>query len=143
VAAPKKHRPPPRRVAAHPDLGDMTPKEAVGILARADQEPVETLLLAISVGVFDNDLDRIASILQSRLDALHRAAQIIAEATLKIGDRVHLGHNLRPLYLHGQPARVIAKDGEKWILRLEKPVGRFKDADLRVSASQIETVTST
>ena len=124
MTAPKR-RPPPRPVTAPLDLGDMTPQEAVGILARADQEPLETLLLAIRLGFFDNDLDRIASTLQSRLDALHKAAQIIAKATLKIGDRVHLGHNLRPLYLHGQPARVIAKDGDKWVLRLDKPVGAF------------------
>ncbi len=80
---------------------------------------------------------------QSRVGALEAAAQIIAIATLKVGDRVELGHNLRPLYLHGKAARVIAQDGDKWIVRLEHPIGRFKDADLRLSATQLATVTNT
>jgi hypothetical protein len=31
-------------------------------------------------------------------------------------------------------------DGEKWIVRLDEPVGRFVDDDLRVSATQIEPI---
>jgi hypothetical protein len=139
----KKRRPPPRTPVTRLDLSATTPEQVVATVARTHEQPIDTLLLAISVGVLDDGLDRIAATVNARFDALQRAAQLIADATLKVGDRVMLGHNLRPLYLHGQPARVVGKDGEKWVLRLEKPIGRFKNADLRVSAFQIETVTST
>jgi hypothetical protein len=33
---------------------------------------------------------------------------------------------------------IIAKDGEKWLVRLDEPVGRFTNADLRVYARQLE-----
>jgi hypothetical protein len=125
------------------DLSGVDPKKAVDTIARTHEQPIDTLLLAIRIGVLDDDLDRIAQSINDRLGSLRRASELIAETTLKVGDRVTLGHNLQPLYLHGQPARVVARDDDKWILRLEKPVGRFKNADLRVSAFQIETATNT
>lgn len=139
----KRQGPTQRKTPSRLDVSKIDPRQAIDTITRSHELPVDTLLLAISVGVLDDDLDRIARSVNTRVDALRQAAQLIAEATLKVGDRVTLGHNLEPLYLHGKPARVIAKDGEKWILRLEKPVGRLKDADLRVSAFQIETVTNT
>ena len=36
---------------------------------------------------------------------------------------------------------IIAKDGEKWLVRLDEPVGRFTNADLRVYARQLEPET--
>jgi hypothetical protein len=50
------------------------------------------------------------------------------------------GHNLRPQYLHGRTVTIIAKEGEKWVVRLEEPVGRFTNADIRLFARQLEPV---
>jgi hypothetical protein len=141
---------PPKRSA--PDRLDLLPhaskcrrrppQEVAGILTSSTGLEIEPVLLAIRVGLLEDHLEAIVANAQARLDALEMAAKIIASATLKVGDRVELGHNLRPQYLHGKTARVIAQDGEKWIVRLEHPVGRFKNADLRVSATQLATVTS-
>ncbi len=125
------------------DLSHSTPEEVAGILATSTGIDVEPFLLAIRVGLFDDHLDSLVGTVEERIRALETAAQVIASLTLKVGDQVTLGHNLEPLYLHGKTARVIAQDGDKWIVRLEHPVGRFKNADLRVSAIQLATVTST
>jgi hypothetical protein len=143
VATNKKRTRPSRPATPRADLSQTTPEKVAGILARSTGLDIEPLLLAIRVGLLDDHLDRIVTTVQTRVGALEAAAQIIADATLKVGDRVKLGHNLRPLYLHGKTARVIAQDGDKWIVRLDHPVGRFKNADLRVSATQLETVTNT
>ena len=37
---------------------------------------------------------------------------------------------------------IIAKDGEKWLVRLDEPIGRFTNADLRVTARQLDPETS-
>ena len=143
MATQKKRTRSTRPAAPRADLSETSPEEVAGILASSSGLDVEPLLLAIRVGLLDDHLDRIVTTVQSRVDALEAAAQIIAIATLKVGDRVELGHNLRPQYLHGKAARVIAQDGDKWIVRLEHPIGRFKDADLRLSAAQLATVTNT
>jgi hypothetical protein len=63
----------------------------------------------------------------------------MALSRLPVGDKVRLGHNLRPQYLHGRSATV-AREREKWIVRLDESVGRFADGNLRVSATQIEPI---
>jgi len=132
-----------RPAAPSLDLSQTSPEEVAGILARSTGLDIEPLLLAIRVGLLDDHLDRMITTVKTRLGAVEAAAQVIAAATLKVGDRVELGHNVQPLYMHGKTARVIARDGEKWVVRLEHPVGRVKNPDLRVSATQLATVTGT
>jgi hypothetical protein len=104
----------------------------------ADLPDVQPLLMALRLGVLDDHLEQIAGIINDRLRAMRAIEELVASSFLKVGSRVRLGHNLRPLYLHGQPATVVARDGEKWVVRLDEPVGRFKDADLRVYATQLD-----
>ena len=99
---------------------------------------VEPLFGALRIGALDDHLDEIATLVNARVAALNAVAELIAASRLKVGDRVRLGHNLRPLYLHGQAATVVARDGEKWLVRLDEPIGRFTNADLRVYATQLE-----
>jgi hypothetical protein len=75
-----------------------------------------------------------------RLKAIAVVEELMAASRLHVGDRVRLGHNLRPQYLHGRSATVVTKEGDKWIVRLDEPVGRFSDGDLRVWATQIEAL---
>ncbi|MHB1509285.1 MAG: hypothetical protein ACYCST_09135 [Acidimicrobiales bacterium] len=107
-------------------------------LARIDVEP---LFVALRIGALDGHLEKIATLVNDRLAAINAIEELIAASRLKVGDRVRLGHNLKPQYLHGQPVTIIAKDGEKWLVRLDEPVGRFTNADLRVYARQLEPET--
>ena len=99
---------------------------------------VEPLFVALRIGTLDDHLDEIATLVNARIAAINAVAELIAASQLKVGDHVRLGHNLRPQYLHGQPATVVARDGEKWLVRLDEPIGRFTNADLRVYATQLE-----
>lgn len=104
---------------------------------------VTPLLVALRTGVLDGHLAEIAGIVNDRLRAIEVIEELIAASKLRAGDRAHLGHNLRPNYLHGRPVTIIGKDGDKWLVRLDEPVGKFVNADLRVYATQLEPISGT
>jgi hypothetical protein len=99
---------------------------------------VEPLFVALRIGALDSHLEEIATLVNDRLAAITAVEELIAAGRLQVGNRVRLGHNLRPQYLHGRMVTIIAKDGEKWLVRLDEPVGRFTNADLRVYARQLD-----
>jgi len=123
-----------RRIAAAQPLLDTV----VDSLERPGDIDVEPLFAALLLGALDEHLEEIATLVNNRIAALNVIAELVAASRLHLGDRVRLGHNLKPLYLHGKNATIIAKDGEKWIVRLDEPVGRFTNADIRLQAIQIE-----
>ena len=123
----------PRATAAQPLLDGV-----VDSLERPVGLDVEPLFAALLLGALDDHLEEIADLVNNRIAALDAVAELVAASRLHVGDRVRLGHNLKPLYLHGKNATIIAKDGEKWIVRLDEPVGRFTNADIRLQAIQIE-----
>ncbi len=141
MAKPKKRRPPlptrPKRADLAQPLIDPLGDPAT-ILAGIDVEP---LFVALRIGALDGHLEEIAVLVNNRLAAINAIEELIAGSRLKVGERVRLGHNLKPQYLHGQPVTIIAKDGEKWLVRLDEPIGRFTNADLRVTARQLEPET--
>ena len=104
---------------------------------------VEPLLVALRLGALDDHLEQIGGIINDRIAALNAIDEMVAASRLHVGDRVRIGHNLRPQYLHGRPAKIVAKDGDKWIVRLDEPVGRFTSADLRLHAIQLEPLGGT
>jgi hypothetical protein len=53
------------------------------------------------------------------------------KATLCRGDRVRIDHSARPQYLHDEPGTVIDWVGEKIVVRLDQPVGRFVNGEVR------------
>ena len=124
----------PRRADLAQPLIDPTTDPAA-YLAGVDVEP---LFVALRIGALDSHLEEIATLVNDRLAAINAVEELIAASHLQVGDRVRLGHNLRPQYLHGRMVTIIAKDGEKWLVRLDEPVGRFTNADLRVYARQLE-----
>ena len=140
--AKNQKRPVPRR----PDLAQplldavVGPRGSTGARTASAILDVAPLLLALHIGALDEHLLQIARVVNDRLKALEVIEELMAASRLHVGDRVRLGHNLRPQYLHGRSATVIAKDGEKWIVRLVEPVGRFVDGDLRVWAAQLEPI---
>jgi hypothetical protein len=105
---------------------------------RPGELDVEPLLLALRIGALDDHLEEIGTIVNNRIVALNAIDELRAASRLHVGDRVRLGHNLKPQYLHGQEATIIARDGDKWVVRLDEPVGRFTNADIRLRAIQLD-----
>lgn len=100
---------------------------------------VAPLLAALHVGALDAHLVEIAEVVNDRLAAIEAIEELIAAAKLHVGDKVRLGHNLKPNYLHGRAATIVKRDGDKWVVRLDGPItGKFANADLRLSATQLE-----
>jgi hypothetical protein len=100
---------------------------------------IAPLLVALRTGALDGHLDVLAREVNDRLAAVQVIEELIAASKLNVGDKVRLGHNLRPKYLHGRSGTVIAQDGDKWVVRLDEPVeGRYADGDFRVYATQLE-----
>jgi hypothetical protein len=103
---------------------------------------VAPLIAALSTRALDHHLPEIAEIVNDRVAALQVVDELVAASKLHVGDKVRLGHNLRPNYFHGRAATIIAKDGERWVVRLDEAVtGKFANADLRVYARQLEPAT--
>jgi len=57
---------------------------------------------------------------------------------LSVGDRVQIGHDVRPAYLHGLPATVIRRGTGTITIRLDRPVGKFADGCIRCSPLAVE-----
>jgi len=137
-----QRRPVPRRADLAQPLLDavVSPNEPTSARAGSSEPDIEPLLVALHLGVLDDHLAQIAQVVNTRLRAIDAVEELMASSRLHVGDKVRLGHNLRPQYLHGRNVTVVARDGEKWIVRLDESVGRFADGNLRVSATQIEPV---
>jgi hypothetical protein len=141
VAKPRPHRPTPpsahsrRAVLAQSLLdGVVNPVEQLGGV------DVEPLFAALLLGALDEHREELATYVNNRIAALNAVAELVAASRLHVGDHVRLGHKLKPLYLHGKSATIIAKHEDKWIVRLDEPIGRFTNADLRLQATQVEPV---
>jgi hypothetical protein len=135
MAKRKKPRTPPPRRPIRAELSQplVYPNDRVG-----DVVDVEPLFMAVRTGLLDDYLEQLATVVNKRFEVIEEQREVAAARHLCAGARVRIGHNLRPLYLHGRPATVVEKDGEKWIVRLDEPVGRFTNADLRLYARQLE-----
>lgn len=139
--SPRRPAPPSRR-AAQPLLDALVGRTDVS--PSEEEIDVAPLLAALRVGALDAHLPEIAQIVNDRLAALDAIAELVAASKLHVGDKVTLGHNLKPNYLHGRVATIIRKDGDKWVVRLDEPItGKFANADLRLSALQLEPIRGT
>lgn len=93
--------------------------------------PERQLLDVIASGGLDAHLVAIADAVHARLELLHTVRSASAIAELCVGDPVILNGNVRPRYLVHELA-VITELDEHWVtLRLARPVGRFRDSELR------------
>jgi hypothetical protein len=92
---------------------------------------VDALLDALANGDLDLHLDALAEARSRRLKLLQTAREAILMATLRQGDRVLINHSARPQYLHGEPATVIGWAGDKVVVRLDQPIGKFVNGEVR------------
>jgi hypothetical protein len=133
--AQKPRTPTPRRA----DLAQPLLDKVLDVASeRPGELDIEPLLVALRIGALDDHLDEIGTIVNNRIVALNAIDDLRAASRLHVGDRVRLGHNLKPRYLHGREATIIARDGDKWVVRLDEPVGRFTNADIRLRAIQLD-----
>lgn len=95
------------------------------------REPERELLDAIVAGELDEHLVAIADAIDARRGLLHTVRSAAAITQLCVGDTVMLNSKVRPRYLAHELAMITELD-EHWVtLRLARPVGRFRDGELR------------
>ena len=75
-----------------------------------------------------------------RLSAIAAARLANALARLTIGDRVRIGHDVRPGYVHGLPATVIRRGTDTITIQLDRPIGKFVDGCMRCSPLAVEKI---
>jgi hypothetical protein len=91
----------------------------------AASHAIETLVALVTAGELDSDLPLLYSTIGDLLQAIEAARFANALARLSIGDRVRIGHDVRPGYVHGPPATVIQRGTDTITIQLDRPVDKF------------------
>jgi hypothetical protein len=98
---------------------------------RRMRPPQRQLLDAIADGELDDHLVAIADAVHARRELLHAVNSATALAHLCVGDTVKFNRRIRPRYLESELAMITELD-DRWVtVRLWRPVGRFRDGELR------------
>jgi hypothetical protein len=97
----------------------------------AAAEPERLLLDQIAAGELDPHLTAIAEATRARYDLLQTIGAAKALAILNVGDRVRINHHASPRYLHGIHGTVVELDEHSAIVRVHRPIGRFKSGEIR------------
>jgi hypothetical protein len=108
--------------------------------ASGAREPQRLLLDAIAAGELDSHLTAIADAVGARRYLLHTVRSATALAELCIGDVVRINHTVRPQYLHGACATIVAIDDRTATVQLERSVGRFRSGQVRCPALALDRV---
>ena len=107
---------------------------------RLPPNAIETLVHLVTAGELDSDLPLLYNTIGDRLNAIEAARLANALARLSIGDRVRIGHDVRPGYVHGLPATVIQRGTDTITIQLDRPVGKFADGRIRCSPLAVEKI---
>lgn len=94
-------------------------------------EPERLLLDQIAAGQLDPHLVAIADAVRARYELLHTITSHKALAMLDIGDRVQINRHASPRYLHGVHGVVVELDQHTALVRVYRPIGRFKSGEIR------------
>lgn len=126
-----------RQTSAGPSRpADSTPNDH----PRLPPNAIETLVALVTAGELDSELHLLYNTIGDRIEAIEAARLANALARLGIGDRVRIGHDVRPGYLHGLPATVIRRGTETITIQLDRPVGKFADGCIRCSPLAVEKI---
>jgi hypothetical protein len=98
---------------------------------------VEALLDALMLGVLDDYLDHIATIVKIRQDMIAGVTNLVAQSLLNPGDRVQFNETAKPRYLVGLIGVIIGKELERCVVQLDEPVGRFTNGEVKAQAIQL------
>lgn len=85
-------------------------------------------------GRFDEKLGVIARAVRER----QRVMGLERFASMQIGQKVRFVSEARPTYLAGLPATVVGKKSTKLMVRLERPVGKYRGGDIKVPGNLVE-----
>jgi hypothetical protein len=105
-------------------------------------DDVTLLAERIAAGELDGQLRQLAPVIAQRLRLLSSADTLAGLASFKVGDRVVFKHTVRPLYLHGARGRVEGWLGQRVVVRLDYPIGRFLNAELRCEPGGLEKLSA-
>jgi hypothetical protein len=103
-----------------------------------DHDQVQLLIGLIATGGLDEHLTPIQTAIGQRHQQLLRVKSFRALAAINVGDRVMLNHTIRPLYLHGATGTVLAWAGQRVIVALDNPTGRFTTGQIRCPPVALE-----
>lgn len=120
----RRHDPTRRRSGAHPP-------QAVSEPPGAPVAPERLLLDQIAAGALDRHLVAIGDAVRSRHELLHTITSHKALAMLNVGDHVQINHHASPRYLQGIHGVVVELDHHHAVVRVPRPVGRFKSGEIR------------
>lgn len=115
-----------------------TPDSTPNDHPRLPPNAIETLVALVTAGELDSDLPLLYNTIGDRLNAIAAARLANAMARLRIGDRVRIGHDVRPGYVHGLPATVIQRGTDTITIQLDRPIGKFADGCIRCSPLAVE-----
>jgi hypothetical protein len=92
---------------------------------------VQAVVEAIARGELDEELGVLGAVINERVRLLATARSMTTLASLRVGDRVRINHSAKPNYLNGQAGTVTGWAGQKVVVQLDRPVGRFTTGELR------------
>lgn len=100
-------------------------------------DEVDVLLDALMLGVLDDHLDQIAAIVKIRRDMIASVPELIAQGLFQVGDRVQFNDAVKPRYLDGHVGVITRKEFDRCVVRLDEPVGRDADGEVKARASSL------
>jgi hypothetical protein len=104
-------------------------------------EPERLLLDQIAAGALDPHLVAIADAVRARYELVQTIICHKALAMLNVGDRVQINHHASPRYLHGIHGIVVDLDPRSAVVRLHRPIGRFKSGEIRCPPLALDRLT--
>jgi len=106
----------------------------------ASIDDVTLLAERIAAGEFDGQLRKLAPVIMQRLRLLASADTLVGLASFRVGDRVRIKPTVRPQYLHGACGTVKGSLGMRVLVRLDHPIGRILDGQLRCAPEGLERI---
>ena len=98
---------------------------------QVNAQQAQLLIGLIAPGGLDEHLPAVQTATAERHRHRQRAQSNQAATRIQIGDRVRLGHDIRPLYLHDATSTVTGWAGQNAIIQLDEPIGRFTTGQIR------------
>jgi len=91
----------------------------------------ETIVGLIATSGLDDDLALLSQAIHRRRRDLAQAQSVRALGSLGVGDRVRVNRQVSPRYLQGSIGTVAGWSGQRVVVLLDEPIGRFTNGELR------------